>query len=94
MERTQSGFTGGEIVAMVAPLFDISPEDVNHAAVIIFNCHGEMEMVGCKHAAHLARMVASNATHHAFNSRSHYESHGNKKPGWLRRKLGGILLQL
>lgn len=93
MQVTSAGYTGGEIIAMVAPLFDLSPEDVNHAAVIVFTSHGEMEMVGCKHAAHLARMVAENATQHAFNSRSHYESHlGKKHAGWFRNWLGSILL--
>ena len=92
MEITSAGYTGGEIVAMVAPLFDITPEDVNHAAVIVFTVKGEMQMVGCKHATHLARMVTADATHHAFNSRSYHESHIGKRPGWIRRILGGILL--
>lgn len=93
MERTSAGYTGGEIVAMVAPLFDVSPEDVNHAAVIIFTTRGEMEMVGCKHAPHLAKMVTRDATHHAFNSRTHYESDlAPKHKGWLRSWLGSLLL--
>ena len=93
MERTSAGYTGGEIVAMVAPLFDVDPEDVNHVAAIIFTNRGEMEMVGCKHAERLARMVASDAAHHAFNSRSDHE--GNFNPSNKRRIrnwLGSLLL--
>lgn len=93
MERTNAGYTGGEIVAMVAPLFDVDPEDVNHVAAIIFTSHGEMEMVGCKHAERLARMVTSNAAHHAFDSRADNESNiypPNKRR--IRRWLGSLLL--
>lgn len=94
MEVENAGYTGGEIVTVVSQLFDdVEPEDINHAAVIIFTNKGEMEMVGCKHAPYLVQMVANDAAHHAFHSRSNYESHFNSSnKGWIRRWLGGILL--
>lgn len=95
MYKERSGHTGGEIVALIAPVFDMSPEDINHAAIIVATNSGELEMLGCKHAKYLVEMVNENATRHAFNTRSHHEGNLGKRPrGRFRTWLGSLLLPL
>lgn len=97
MERTKAGFTGGEIAAMVAPLFEVLPEDIGHVSVIITGAtNGHLQIIGCKHAKYLAEMVVNlDAAYSAFHASTDYESnvYPFKRPRRrIRNWLGGFLL--
>lgn len=58
MKITSSGYTGGEMMTTVAPLFNIDPENIRHVAIIIQDTMSDVQMVSCSHGQALAGVVA------------------------------------
>jgi hypothetical protein len=84
MERTRSGYTGGEIMTVVSPIVNVEPEDMAHVAVIVFTTDGMLIATGCDHVPYLAEMVHSET---GTNNRPAYRmdrKHQKKRP-WKRR---------
>jgi hypothetical protein len=68
MKRLTSGYTGGEIAALIAPLFSLDAEEIEHAAIIVLNDDGTIAMVGCAHAEELAKMVVIESETHKWQA--------------------------
>ena len=83
MSTTQSGYTGGEMITMVAPLFEIEPDAIIHVAIIIMTDNGALAAIGCTHAPMLAGMVAVNESRGANNTRTY--NVGKERKRILRR---------
>jgi hypothetical protein len=87
MKATPAGYTGGEMMTMVAPLFDIEPDAIIHIAIIVLTDDGTLEAVGCEHAPMLAEMVVANESRSADNTRPHNGGTINQAiAAWIRRK--------
>ena len=80
---TVSGYTGGEIMTMISPLFEIEPDAIIHAAIIIMTDNGTLAAIGCTHAPMLAEMVAENESRGANNTRTY--NVGKERKRILRR---------
>lgn len=59
LNESKAGYTGGEIRALVAPLLEMTPDDINHVAVVATTMDGRIALFGCGHAPILIRMAAS-----------------------------------
>lgn len=87
----KSGYTGGEIRALIAPLLEMDPDDINHVAVVANTMDGRLLVFGCNHAPILLGMAASEIQHDqhpgpndlgAFGKR--YQRKGNRLARILR----------
>ena len=78
-----AGYTGGEMMTMVAPLFEIEPDAIIHVAIIIMTDNGTLAAIGCTHAPMLAGMVAENESRGANNTRTY--NVGKERKRILRR---------
>lgn len=56
--RTQGGYTNGEIVATVAPIFNSDPSEIGHAIVIILSKDGRaLRTATTECARHTASLI-------------------------------------
>jgi hypothetical protein len=82
MKATPAGYTGGEMMTMISPLFEIEPDAIIHVAIIIMTDNGTLAAIGCTHAPMLAEMVVANESASTNNTCPH--NVGKKHQRFLR----------
>jgi hypothetical protein len=90
VNESKAGYTGGEIRALVAPMLEMEPDDINHVAVIAGTMDGRLVMFGCGHAPILLRMAADEIRSDNFgpdNLGPLYSGHDQRSGNWLARIL-------
>jgi hypothetical protein len=87
---TQIDWTGGEVRALISPLFGLEIDEVTHFAILIWDdMQGKPRMIGCKDAPKFFWSIM--APIHDFDPAQDYHSHKRKR--WLEVPVLRMLLR-